>query len=95
MILLWLGMMLFLCALGVVVYLFLKRPSFGIGKMGGYISTQFSRAKQAEIFQSFKSLKNKQLTLQKCAVLQGEEKEIFMLLRQGLPLGQVCVLPRV
>ncbi len=98
MIFLWLGMMLFLCVLGAIVYFFIKRPisTFGnFGKMGGYISTQFSRAKQAEIFQSFKSLKNKQSTLQKCAVLQGEEKEIFMLLRQGLPLGQVCILPHV
>lgn len=98
MIFLWLAMMLFLCAVGVMFYLFIKRPTltFGnFGKMGGYISTQFSRVKQAEIFQSFKSLKNKQFTLQKCAVLQGEEKEIFMLLRQGLPLGQVCILPHV
>ena len=95
MILLWLGLMFFLCALGVVVYLFIKRTTSKLGKMGGYFSTQFSRVKQAEIFQSFKSLKDKQLALQKCAVLQGEEKEIFMLLRQGLPLGQVCVLPHV
>lgn len=96
MILLWFAMMLFLCGLGWAAYLFIKRPpSEGLPDIGGYFSAKFSRAKQAGIdyVKAFKTLKNKPPKLQKRAIVQGEEKEIFIALKQGLPLAQVCVLP--
>lgn len=93
---LWLlgAFVLFLAVIALFYFALKSRSAHNPQEMG-YISTRFLKLQQSSAahIKSFKFLKTKQPALEKCNVLQGEDKEVFMLLHSMLPLTHVSIFP--